>query len=324
MPVIDIHHFNLRAHRPLLDELRDFYVSVTGLTIGDRPPFERFGYRLYANDKAIVHLTEAGPEEGRSAVQHGTLDHVALSCQMPERFIRVLSDRGIPYRLTQVPIADELQIFFKDPAGNSVELFFPSGRVVKDTTQDAKILSTLTKPLHVRKLTKADAERFHALRLAALQDSPSAYGASYEEESAFSPEQIESRLADRADRGVFGAFNGDELVGLVALGRETMQKLQHKGMLFGMYVMPQFRGKGVGRVLVDAAVRLAESVPGLQQLKLSVNASNLSAIALYKACGFQVYGREAGALLHEGTLHDELHMSKHLSGLGPIAIPLGD
>ncbi len=50
MTVRGFDHYNLRADRAVLDELRDFYRDVVGLAVGDRPPFRRFGYWLYSGD----------------------------------------------------------------------------------------------------------------------------------------------------------------------------------------------------------------------------------------------------------------------------------
>lgn len=44
MPLAGFDHYNLRAARPVLNELRDLYRDVVGLTVGQRPPFSRFGY----------------------------------------------------------------------------------------------------------------------------------------------------------------------------------------------------------------------------------------------------------------------------------------
>ncbi|MGJ7529632.1 GNAT family N-acetyltransferase [Variovorax sp. GB1P17] len=162
--------------------------------------------------------------------------------------------------------------------------------------------------MHIRRLTLQDAPPFRALRLAALRDEPTSFGASYEEEAAFSPEVTVARLAEHPDQGVFGAFDGATLVGIVTLRRESASKLRHKGMIFGMYVAPEARGKGVGRSLLSQALVLAQLVPDLLQVNLCVNASNAAAIALYESLGFETFGREPGALRIGDVLHEELHM----------------
>jgi RimJ/RimL family protein N-acetyltransferase len=162
--------------------------------------------------------------------------------------------------------------------------------------------------MHIRRLTPEDAAAFQTLRLAALQKAPSAFGSSFEEESEFPPSVIEGRLALKPDRGPFGAFEGEELVGLVALGRESMKKLAHKALVWGMYVKPEHRGKGIGKALLCEALSLARSVPEVAQVNLCVNAANTGAIRLYEAAGFKVFGREPGAMFINGEFHDELHM----------------
>ena len=165
----------------------------------------------------------------------------------------------------------------------------------------------------LRRLTPADASDYQALRLAALRAEPFAFSSSYEEERDYSASVIKGRLAARMDRGVFGAFENDELVGLVALGRLDGVKLSHKALIWSMYVRPEFRRKGLARALLGAALSLAGQVPGVQQVNLSVNAGNLGALRLYESVGFKAYGREPGALLINGELHDEIHLSLRLT-----------
>lgn len=173
---------------------------------------------------------------------------------------------------------------------------------------------TLDPAMTIRRLSPSDANSFQALRLAGLRDTPSAFGSSYEEEVDFSPATIESRLLLKSDRGVFGAFDGDNMVGLVALGRENMAKLAHKAMIWGMYVSPEAREKGFGRALLLEALSLAKSVPGILQVNLCVNATNTPAIRLYESVGFKPFGHESGAMLINDVLHDEIHMCLHLRG----------
>ncbi len=124
MPVRGFDHYNLRAARPLLDELRDFYRDVVGLTVGDRPPFRRFGYWLYAGDHPVLHLAEADAQESRSTSAKNTFAHAAFECTGRAAFEQLLHARGIRYRVERVPTTNQVQLFFEDPAGNGVELGF--------------------------------------------------------------------------------------------------------------------------------------------------------------------------------------------------------
>lgn len=124
MPTLGFSHYNLRAPRALLDQLRDFYVEVVGLEEGPRPPFRSFGYWLYAGGQAVLHLSEAGTGEERPARPLGTFDHAAFRCTGQAGYERVLAGRGIEYRTAVVPATRLVQVFFKDPAGNGVELNF--------------------------------------------------------------------------------------------------------------------------------------------------------------------------------------------------------
>lgn len=124
MPAIGFSHYNLRAPRALLEELRGFYSEVVGLEVGPRPPFNSFGYWLYAGQQAIVHLSEARPGENRPAQPLGTFDHAAFRCMGRAAYEQALTQRGIAFRTALVPETRLFQIFVTDPAGNGVELNF--------------------------------------------------------------------------------------------------------------------------------------------------------------------------------------------------------
>lgn len=160
----------------------------------------------------------------------------------------------------------------------------------------------------IRRLTPVDATVFQQLRLESLRESPEAFGSSYEEEAGQALSAIEARLNPKIDRGVFGAFVGDRLMGLVGLGRENLRKLSHKAFVWGLYVVPDGRGKGIAKALLAEACALARSLPEVRQVNLCVNASNQDAIRLYESFGFCTFGREPRAMFVEGVFHDELHM----------------
>ena len=125
MAVNGFNHYNLRAPRELLDTLRDFYCSVVGLTQGNRPPFRSFGYWLYAGGRDVLHLSETRPDEVRATHVATTFDHVAFTCSGFQETEAHLMQHGITYRVSEIPLTGQRQIFFHDPAGNGVEFNFP-------------------------------------------------------------------------------------------------------------------------------------------------------------------------------------------------------
>ena len=127
MPIHGFAHFNLRADRELLDVLLAFYRDVVGLTAGYRPPFRSYGYWLYAGGKDILHLTESRPDEARQTHVATTFDHVALACSGRAAIEAGLHANGIDFSTDHVPSTGQVQLFFRDPAGNGVELNVAEG-----------------------------------------------------------------------------------------------------------------------------------------------------------------------------------------------------
>lgn len=166
----------------------------------------------------------------------------------------------------------------------------------------------------IRRLTPADAPLFQALRLRGLSEDATAFASSFEEECDRPIEVIQAQLAARPDGAIFGAFEGDTLLGVVGLQREGLRKLAHKGVLWGLYVAPQGRGAGVGRRLLTAALDHAWTQWQLAQVKLCALASNEAALRLYRALGFEIYGTERGSLRIGDQVHDEHHLVCHAPG----------
>jgi len=162
--------------------------------------------------------------------------------------------------------------------------------------------------LTIRALAPSDSAAFQALRLRGLQECPEAFASSYDEEVATPIAEIEKRLQPKADSAIFGAFEDSGLCALVGLQREGMIKLAHKSLIWGVYVAPEARGRGVGAKIMSHALSYGASVLGTRQVNLGVNTRNTAAVDLYKRLGFIEYGLERDYLLVNGVLHDEYQM----------------
>ncbi|MGG6310402.1 N-acetyltransferase family protein [Paenibacillus macerans] len=160
--------------------------------------------------------------------------------------------------------------------------------------------------MNLRLLQEADAEIYQNFRLLALRSSPEAFGSTYEREAAFSPESVANRLKAAEGKFVLGAFDdAGKLAGCVTFIRENGQKTLHKGNVFGMFVSPEMRGRGVGKALLRELVALAKGMDGVEQINLTVVSVNESARKLYESVGFQMYGTERRALKYNGQYFDE-------------------
>lgn len=159
----------------------------------------------------------------------------------------------------------------------------------------------------IRPLSAADAPAFRAIRLRTFTDHPDLFGTSVEDWTAKSLDEITAQFADphRLGNVIFGAFDGEQLVAHVGLQREPRPKRRHKAKLFAMYVAPEVRGRGVGKLLIEQLLAHARSLPGVAKVELSVIAHNAPALALYRRFGFRQFGLLEDALRVEGRSYSE-------------------
>lgn len=160
-------------------------------------------------------------------------------------------------------------------------------------------------PFTIHRLGAADAENYRALRLEGLRNHPEAFGASWEEERG----KPLAWFAERLERSaVFGGLCDDvTLLAVAGLALPGTVKARHKGILWGMFVRAEARGTGLADALVARVIAEARGV--VEEVKLTVGASNEAAIRLYSRAGFTQYGLEKRALKVGTRYYDELLMA---------------
>ena len=167
-------------------------------------------------------------------------------------------------------------------------------------------------PPTIRLLHPEDAEAVAALRREMLLDTPTAFLASPESDSGSDVETVRERLGSGAGNSIVGALAPDLVGSVGVLHAPRHPKGAHHAHIWGMYVQPGHRGRGFGKLLLEAAIAHARTLTGVTQLNLGVSASTPGARALYESVGFVVWGTEPRAMRVDGEYHDEVFMALNL------------
>lgn len=140
---------------------------------------------------------------------------------------------------------------------------------------------------HVRRAIPGDEPVLRKLRLQALADSPQAFGSTYQQELARTPEDWRRWLAPRV---TFLLEANGEVRGLVA-GVPDPQDSEVVD-LRSMWVHPDQRGTGAADTLVSCVKSWASEV-GAKRVRLQVFDNNGRARRCYERAGFRATDRPA-------------------------------
>jgi putative acetyltransferase len=110
------------------------------------------------------------------------------------------------------------------------------------------------------------------------------------------------------------AVSEERIVGNVMIYRQPHPRRTGVADM-GMYVHQEFHGVGLGTLLTERVLSLAEE-QGLHRISLEVVEDNLPAVALYKKTGFQVEGRLIDSYFGaDGRYHNSLLMARILGAV---------
>jgi ribosomal protein S18 acetylase RimI-like enzyme len=139
-------------------------------------------------------------------------------------------------------------------------------------------------------ITAENALVFKALRLRALKDTPKAFGSTYARESALTDSDWMERAAKwNGERSIL-YLAMDDHVGCGIAGTHLDQSDPTRAHLISMWTAPEYRHRGIGKLLVNEIMNWAQ-VRGAATLVLLVTSENHPAIQFYQRLGFAFTGR---------------------------------
>jgi RimJ/RimL family protein N-acetyltransferase len=134
---------------------------------------------------------------------------------------------------------------------------------------------------------------------------------------AWTADQQRSYLASLSGREVFHVAMdaSGHLIGYQSLDLYSpiLPSMAHVGQL-GTFLLPPWRGRGVGRALFDATLQFAAGA-GYRKLVIQVRASNVSAQTFYRRLGFIECGRLHAQVVIDGGEDDEIVMERFVVDL---------
>lgn len=142
----------------------------------------------------------------------------------------------------------------------------------------------------IRLLTSGDAAAYRQLRLKALVSDQKAFLSSIELEEKMPLIDFANKLFRDATPPVYGFYGyinqKNALSGYIHLANEWIHKRRHIATLNELYILPEFRLKGIATELISHCLTLLKNIPDKEQVELHVNSGNQQAVNLYQKLGF--------------------------------------
>lgn len=157
------------------------------------------------------------------------------------------------------------------------------------------------------RLGAEDAGRYWQIRQTMLTDTPWAFASDPESDNSRDPTRFVERISKQYNEILAIADETGDLVATAGVVRRPRRKLWHRAEIWGVYVHPDHRGRGLGAAVVRAAMAEALDWEGVESVALSVSERS-DARRLYERLGFRQWGYEPDCLRLDGESYDEIHM----------------
>ena len=134
MPLLRMEHYLVLCDD--IEDTKDFYCDVLGMTVGFRPKLDFPGYWLYVGETPCIHIAEwqtyavwtkeVGIPVSTRQQGTGAVDHIAFNASDYDEIRGRLQNRGIEWSQNSLDDIGLKQLFIYDPNGVAIELNFRS------------------------------------------------------------------------------------------------------------------------------------------------------------------------------------------------------
>ena len=127
----------------------------------------------------------------------------------------------------------------------------------------------------------------------------------------FDPDRNLPKRMIAQDWPMYCAVEGDRVLGWIDIIPVDIPECAHRGTL-GIGLVPEARGRGIGRRLMAAALDHARQI-GLSKVELTVYESNEAALALFRHQGFEPIGVIRDYRRLDGVTYNGVMMEKFIA-----------
>lgn len=165
---------------------------------------------------------------------------------------------------------------------------------------------------NIIRLTPNDWSSFSTLRKIALTESPEAFDGDFEKELNPTSEFIDNwKQLVTTEQVTYFAMLQTKSNTLVSLIKICFSDEENMYFLQAFYTLPEFRGNGFGKKLIEHGIEYVKSLGGVK-VGLGVSKDQVAAVALYEKLGFKITNTVKNEIMGDNKPHDFLAMDLEL------------
>lgn len=127
--------------------------------------------------------------------------------------------------------------------------------------------------IFIRPLEPSDWQTFKTIRLKALKAHPDVYLDSYQA-AIIRPDSEWQEILDGKGKSIFGLFDGEKIIGLTAVFTWREDPSGQTGVMAMSFIEPEYRGRGLSKLLYEARIRWALDYQPFRKLVVSRREGN--------------------------------------------------